>query len=203
MAALHGRGCSARAGGALPRGSRRAAALALAEQARLRLKDDERTAAAAPEEGGDSAVSVAWRQGMSCVLRSPSRFSRTLGASQPWFVVVEDEARESSPFDSFGRKLPEGASPLYWHFMESCVVLRLSCFGDGGRVWEAELEELLAARRRHAPLRGRRACASPFRAARQKRRGTRYARAEASHARAADNADRERALTPSTSSSKR
>lgn len=110
--------------------------------------------AAAPEEGGDSAVSVAWRQGMSCVLRSPSRFSRTLGASQPWFVVVEDEARESSPFDSFGRRVPEGGAPLYWHFMESCVVLRLSCLGDGGRVWEAELEELLGARRRRAPLRG-------------------------------------------------
>lgn len=110
--------------------------------------------AAAPEEGGDSAVSVAWRHGMSCVLRSPSRFSRTLNASQPWFVVIEDEASESSPFDSFGRKVPDGASPLYWHFTESCVVLRLSCSGDGGSVWKTELEELLAARRRHAPLRG-------------------------------------------------
>ena len=90
--------------------------------------------AAAPEEAGDSAVSVAWRHGMSCVLSSPSRFSRTLNASQPWFVVIEEEARENSPFDSFGRKVPEGASPLYWHFVESCVVLRLSCSGDGGSV---------------------------------------------------------------------
>ena len=91
--------------------------------------------AAAPEESGDSTVSVAWRQGMSCVLRSPSRFSRTLQASQPWFIVIEDEVRESSPFDSFGRKIPDGASPLCWHFTESCVVLRLSCSGDGGSVW--------------------------------------------------------------------
>ena len=110
--------------------------------------------AVTPETAGDSAVSVAWRHGMSCVLRSPSRFSRTLNASQPWFVVIEDEARESSPFDPFGRKVPDGASPLYWHFTESCVVLRLSCSDDGGSVWETELEELLAARRRHAPLRG-------------------------------------------------
>lgn len=106
--------------------------------------------AVAPEEG-DSAVTAAWRQGMSCILRSPSRFSRRFSDGQPWFLVIEDEASETSPFDSFGRKVPEGESPLYWHFLPSCVLLRLS---GGGRVWEAELEELLSAKRRSAPLRG-------------------------------------------------
>ena len=58
------------------------------------------------------------------------------------------------PSDAVSLKgiIEEGGAPLYWHFMESCVVLRLSCLGDGGRVWEAELEELLGARRRRAPL---------------------------------------------------
>lgn len=102
----------------------------------------------------DSAVAAAWRQGMACVLRSPSRFANTLRNSQPWFIAIEDEAGESSLFDAFGRKVPEAKSPLYWHFTESCVVLRLSLGSDESGVWESELEELLSARRRSAPLRG-------------------------------------------------
>ena len=117
MAALHGR-CGAARDSALCLAARGAQLLWCWRNKRAFVsKMMSEQQAAAPEEGGDSAVSVAWRQGMSCVLRSPSRFSRTLGASQPWFVVVEDEARESSPFDSFGRKVPEGGAPLYWHFM--------------------------------------------------------------------------------------
>ncbi|MCC8058677.1 type VI secretion protein IcmF/TssM N-terminal domain-containing protein [Cloacibacillus sp.] len=118
-----------------------------------KMMSEQRTAEV-PEEV-NAAVKNAWEQGMACVLGSPSRFSRRLRSSQPWFLVLEDGERESSPFDSFGRRLPEGSSPLYWHFLPSCVVLRLrGSVGDGGKTWESELEEFLGARRRSAPLRG-------------------------------------------------
>ncbi|OUO93840.1 type VI secretion protein IcmF/TssM N-terminal domain-containing protein [Cloacibacillus sp. An23] len=106
----------------------------------------------AEAEVAGGSVRSAWNQGMSCILNSPSRFSRRFGASQPWFIAVGKEAGVETPFDGFGRRLPEGEAPLRWHFLGSCVLLSLSC-GDE-RTWESELEELLAARRRSAPLRG-------------------------------------------------
>ncbi len=107
----------------------------------------------APEHA-DSAVRSAWNAGMSCIKQSPSRFSRRFAASQPWFIALEDKTSESSPFEQFGRRIPDGPSPLYWHFLPSCVLLRLSASEEAGRVWESELEEIVASSRASAPIGG-------------------------------------------------
>ncbi len=107
----------------------------------------------APDDVSVGEVTAAWNRGIECVRNSPSRFTRRLRQTQPWFVTLEEGTKEVSPFDAFGRRVPEEAgSPLYWHFLPTCVVLRCS-FADVPQDWEAVLQEL-AANRSRAPLRG-------------------------------------------------